>query len=218
MGHGRMMVHQNRHGRPRNETSVDQEQHVSGKNNPEAEVKMHAVFPHLFTVVLSTTGQPDARGPRLPLVEPNGGRGQGERMQSVTVPCVLIVGASALVQRPRSLQPTPCLSASSDMADIMCARLWGLHYCPAANVLPPSSQGHSKSLGSSPAAARKGAAAPGAAPAAAQHMFAGGGEDPARLRALSRMVVSMLGSTEAEQQLVGARAAAGGLTSLLMVF
>lgn len=34
--------------------------------------------------------------------------------------------------------------------------------------------------------------------------------EPARLVALSRMICSMLGSTEAEQQLVGARAAAGG--------
>lgn len=38
---------------------------------------------------------------------------------------------------------------------------------------------------------------------------AAAGGEPARLRALSRMIVSMLGSVEAEQQLVGARAAAG---------
>ncbi|GIL46226.1 hypothetical protein Vafri_3260, partial [Volvox africanus] len=61
-----------------------------------------------------------------------------------------------------------------------------------------------------PADAGKGGAASGSAAAGTSAPGApvGGGE-PARLRALSRMIGSMLSSMEAEQQLVGARAAAG---------
>ncbi len=130
------------------------------------------------------------------MVEPNGGGGQGADAKRHGTTLVRDLGASTPVPAAKALQLV-------------------------ANSLPPSLQGHGKSLGNSPAPARKGAAAAASAPApaAAQHMFAGGGgadgggsgEDPARLCALSRMVVSMLGSTEAEQQLVGARAAAGGL-------
>ncbi|GLI59200.1 hypothetical protein VaNZ11_001036 [Volvox africanus] len=61
-----------------------------------------------------------------------------------------------------------------------------------------------------PADAGKGGAASGsAAPGTSAPVTPVGGGEPARLRALSRMIGSMLSSMEAEQQLVGARAAAG---------